>query len=88
MEEKMSDEMMCESCGMPMRSAEDHGGGRADNPYCMHCTDEAGNLKSYAEALAGMTAFARQMMGVSEEEALKFAKEGMAKLPAWKNVVQ
>lgn len=83
----MTDGKMCESCGMPMRSAQDFGGGRLDNKYCVHCTDADGNLKTYEEALTGMTAFARQMMGVSEEEAQKFAKEGMAKMPAWKDIV-
>ncbi len=82
----MPEDKMCESCGMPMRSAEDFGGGRTDNLYCVHCTDEAGELKPYEVVLAGMQAFARQTMGVSEEEALKFAREGMAKMPAWQNV--
>jgi hypothetical protein len=84
-ENKMTDEKICQSCGMPMRNAEDFGGGRTDNLYCAYCSDEAGELKPYEQVLAGMSAFARQMMGISEEEALKFAKEGMAKMPAWQN---
>jgi len=81
----MADERMCESCGMPMRSAEDFGGGRIDNAYCVHCTDEAGELKPYEVVLAGMQHFAAQSTGVSEAEALRMAKEGMAKLPAWRD---
>jgi hypothetical protein len=82
----MAEEKICQSCGMPMRNASDFGGSRMDNLYCVYCTDEAGNLKSYEDVLAGMQAFARQMLGVSEGEALKFAREGMAKMPAWQNV--
>ena len=82
----MSEEKFCESCGMPMRTAQDFGAGRPDNPYCVHCCDETGQLKSYAEVLASMQAFARRMLGISEAEALKTAQEGMAKMPAWRNI--
>lgn len=81
----MTDETICESCGMPMRSADDFGGGRTDNAYCVHCTDEAGELKPYEVVLAGMQQFAVRSMGVAESEALRMAKEGMAKLPAWRD---
>ncbi|MBI9048173.1 MAG: hypothetical protein JEZ00_02040 [Anaerolineaceae bacterium] len=79
----MSEDKVCESCGMPMRQVEDFGGGQLDNNYCAHCTDEQGNLKPYEVVLENMKAFAVRMMGVSESEALKMAQEGMAKNPAW-----
>lgn len=79
----MEEQKLCESCGMPMKSAEDFGGGQLDNAYCVHCTDEAGNLKPYDEILENMKGFAVKTMGISEAEALQMAKEGMAKLPAW-----
>jgi hypothetical protein len=82
----MSDPKLCESCGMPMRETSDYGGGRMDNRYCVHCTDQTGALKPYDEVLAGMQAFAVKMMGVSGDEALKMAREGMAKMPAWQNI--
>jgi len=68
-----------------MRIAEDFGGGRIDNKYCVHCTDSEGALKPYQEVLENMKAFAIKTMGISELEANKMAQEGMAKLPAWKN---
>jgi len=82
----MSDEKFCESCGMPMKAPEDFGGGRTDNRYCVHCTDTKGELLPYGVVLDNMKNFAIKTMGVSESEALKMAREGMAKLPAWENV--
>ncbi len=82
----MSEQKYCESCGMPLRKAEDFGGGKMDNKYCVHCTDAEGNLKSYEAVLEGMKHFALRNMGVSEGEALKMAKEGMARQPAWQHV--
>ena len=82
----MEKEKFCESCGMPMRAQHDFGGGRPDNLYCVHCTDETGRLKSYTEVLASMQAFSLRMLGISEAEALKTAQEGMAKMPAWRDI--
>jgi uncharacterized phage-like protein YoqJ len=82
----MENQKICESCGMPMRSSEDFGGGRTDNVYCVYCTDQEGRLKPYDEVLKNMKNFAVKTMGVSDSEALQMAQEGMAKLPAWQNI--
>ena len=82
----MSEMKRCESCGMPLRSKEDFGGGREDNAYCVHCTDAEGNLKPFEVVFEGMKRFTMQSVGVSEAEAIKMAKEGMAKMPAWKDI--
>lgn len=79
----MSEDKFCESCGMPLREKKDFGGGRLDNKYCVYCTDEKGELKPFDVVFAGMQQFAIMNTGVSEEEALKIAKETMAKMPAW-----
>ena len=75
---------VCESCGMPMKRNEDFGGGNSDKKYCVHCTDNLGELKSYDDILTGMTEFAMKTMGVSREEAQKTALDNMKKMPAWK----
>lgn len=79
----MSELGLCESCGMPLRNKEDFGGGRLDNKYCIHCTDAGGNLKPYDQALESVKQFIMDSMGVSEGDALKIAKENMARMPAW-----
>jgi len=75
----------CESCGMPMHSPEDFGGQDTSNKYCRYCTNEAGELKSYEEALQGMTNFIVQTQGLARGQAEKTAREGLAKMPAWKD---
>ncbi len=73
----------CDSCGMPMREAKDHGGGDCSNPYCVHCTDETGKLKSREQVREGMTRLYMSRMGKPREEAAKFVDQQMKKLPAW-----
>jgi hypothetical protein len=80
----MNDISPCDSCGMPMREAKDHGGGDWSNPYCVHCTDETGKLKSREQVREGMTRLYMRRMGKPREEAQKFVDQQMKKLPAWK----
>ncbi len=61
----------------------DRGGGRPDNPYCAHCTDPTGKLKSREEVREGMIAFYMQSMGKSREEAEREVDVHMAIMPAW-----
>lgn len=75
----------CESCGRPMMSSSDRGGGRADNPYCRHCTDARGALKSYSEVLE--TLVVRDFMGtngMARAQAEVAARNAMMYMPAWK----
>lgn len=76
--------MDCQSCGMPMAADADHGGGKADNPYCKYCTDPAGNLKSKEEVREGMINFQMQQSpGKTREEIEKEVDAHMAQMPAW-----
>jgi len=77
-------EIICESCGMPMRKKEDFGGGKLDNKYCVHCTYKDGSLMSYTDKLNAMAKFIISRMGMDKEMAIETAKETMAKMPAWK----
>ena len=74
----------CESCGMPMKTADEHGGGDVNNPYCVHCTDPEGRLKTREEVRAGMIRFFMSSEGKSREQAEEFVDEHMKKMPAWK----
>ncbi|MCA9658611.1 MAG: zinc ribbon domain-containing protein [Myxococcales bacterium] len=73
----------CISCGMPLRSAEDHAKGDTSRPYCHHCAREDGSMKSYDEVLQGMTAFLANAQGLDQAVARTAAKGMMASLPAW-----
>ena len=75
----------CQSCGMPMVKPGDFGGGNPGNKYCVHCTHPDGSLKSYEEALDGITNFMMKMQNMDRETAEKAAREYMSKMPAWSN---
>lgn len=42
-------EVICESCGMPMKHLEDFGAQKIDNKYCAYCSYEDGSLKSWED---------------------------------------
>lgn len=73
----------CISCGMPLRSAEDHPGGNTATEYCKHCAREDGSMKSYDEVLVGMTGFLQNAQGLDAEVAKGMARDMLAKMPAW-----
>ena len=77
---------ICESCGMPMKKAEEFGGGDLSNKYCVYCTDENGILKPYDVKLEEMAHFIMSRSGATFEAAKKTAGENMADMPAWRDV--
>jgi len=74
---------ICESCGMPMTKREEFGGGIVNNTYCVHCTDEFGNLKDFEDKLKDMQRFIMLKTKADEITARAKAKEHMSKMPAW-----
>lgn len=79
--------LACDSCGRPMGSAKDHGGGDAQNPYCRHCTDRGGALLPYASVLTYLVEneyMARNGMARAQAEAA--ARSALSRMPAWKGV--
>jgi hypothetical protein len=75
----------CQSCGAPMMSTKDRGGGRADNPYCRHCTDHAGELLPFAQVLENM-AVERFMKvnGMPRKGAEDAARRALEAMPLWR----
>ncbi|MEI8254771.1 MAG: zinc ribbon domain-containing protein [Deltaproteobacteria bacterium] len=75
----------CSSCGSPMMSARDHGGGKESNPYCRVCTDARGVLLPYEKVV---TAFAEQRFmkvnGMPRAGAEESARKALEHMPAWK----
>lgn len=76
---------MCISCGMPMNKPEDFAAGDESKDFCVHCARPDGSLKTYAEALVGMTGFIVRTQGLDDGAAKEAAKAMMAKMPAWKD---
>jgi hypothetical protein len=69
---------------MPLRTDEDRAASDPKKEYCRHCARPDGTLKSYDEALDGMSQFFAKTQGIDPEVARELARSSMAKLPAWK----
>ena len=77
----------CIACGMPMTKPEDFAMGDTTKEYCLHCARPDGTMKSFDEALLGMTMFMVQSQGIDEKAAREAARSMMKTLPAWKDRV-
>ena len=73
----------CLSCGMPMKSHDDFGGGNPANLYCIHCSNRDGSLKTYDEVLDGMMNLMMQTQGIPRDAAKAEAEKYLAGMPAW-----
>ena len=73
----------CLSCGMPMTSPGDFGGGNQENKHCVHCSNPDGSLKSYEQVLEGMINFMVMSQKMDRKAAEGAAKGYLAKMPAW-----
>ena len=73
----------CQSCGMPMTSPAEHGGGNKENLYCVRCCLDDGTLKSFEEVLEGMTGFMMESRGMDQKAAESAARDYLAMMPAW-----
>ena len=76
---------ICISCGMPMNRPEDFALGDESKDYCVYCARPDGSMRSYEEALAGMTQFIIKTQGLAETVANEAARNLMAKQPAWRD---
>ena len=77
----------CIACGMPMVDPEDFASGDTSKDYCVHCARPDGSLRSYDEAVIGMSGFLANSQGLDPDVARATAIRLMAKLPAWQGVV-
>jgi hypothetical protein len=75
----------CESCGRPMMNDRDRGAKQHNNPYCRHCTDGNGTLRSFEavlKTLAEEEFMARN--GMDRQAAEVAARNALAHSPAWR----
>ena len=73
----------CQSCGMPMTSPQEHGGGDKESLYCIRCCRNDGSLREYEEVVEGMTSFMMESRKMDKEAAERAAREYLATMPAW-----
>jgi hypothetical protein len=75
---------ICESCSMPMATAEDHSGGDPSSPWCRHCAPD-GELQPFEERFERMVQWAVRKDGLDRAEAEVRTRAYMRTLPAWKD---
>ena len=73
----------CQACGMPMAQPSQHGNADIHNPYCIYCTDTAGNLKPRNEIREGMIHYVMKSENCQRPQAEGTVDRQMAELPAW-----
>jgi hypothetical protein len=75
----------CQSCGAPMMSAKDHGGGREDCPYCKFCSDRSGKLLPFEQVHENMTVERfMKVNGMPRKGAEDSARRALEAMPLWK----
>lgn len=77
--------MTCESCGMPMQTADDHAPGHPDSTYCRLCSDTEGNLQDFDERFERMVQWQMRQRGQSRAEAEPATRAYMRSMPAWRD---
>ncbi|MEV6314713.1 zinc ribbon domain-containing protein [Streptomyces sp. NPDC051776] len=75
----------CVSCGMPMRTVEEHAAADPSKDFCHHCAREDGRMKSYEEVLTGFAGFLQHTQGLQDNAARDVAAQILSKQPAWNN---
>jgi len=76
--------MTCESCGMPMRTAEDHAPGHADGAICAYCAPD-GTLQPFEERFERMVQWSMRQDGKARPDAEAATRDYMRGMPAWRD---
>ncbi|MGP3958561.1 zinc ribbon domain-containing protein [Nonomuraea sp. 3N208] len=77
--------MSCESCGMPMETAEDHAPGYPGSTWCRHCSNPDGTLQDFDERFERMVQWQVQRTGQPRPEAEEATRAYMRTMPAWRD---
>jgi hypothetical protein len=70
---------------MPLEKASDHALGDINQQFCVHCTNEQGQLNPYEDILSGMANYLVHSQGVAMTAAKEIAKDVLAKQPVWRD---
>lgn len=76
----------CNSCGMPLENNEDFALGDTSSSFCKYCVDKKGELLPYETILKNNAHYYKESQGLTEQAAIKMAKDLLMTMPAWKNV--
>lgn len=75
----------CESCGMPMTSAEEHAPSDAHSRHCKLCSKPDGALQDFEERFERMVQWSLRRDGLDRPAAEQKTKAYMRTMPLWKD---
>ena len=75
----------CESCGLPMHTAEDHAPGHPASSWCRYCSTEDGSLQPFEERFERMTQWAVRKDGLDRATAEAKTRDYMRTMPVWRD---
>lgn len=76
---------ICQSCGMPMASVEDHAPGNPHSLHCKYCSKPDGALQEFDERFERMVQWQMRQKGSDRTSAEQSTREYMKKMPVWKD---
>jgi hypothetical protein len=75
----------CESCGLPMATAEDHAPGHPESRWCRYCSTADGQLQPFEERFERMTQWSMRKRGLDRAAAESATREHMRTMPVWRD---
>ena len=76
----MSEEILCQNCGLPVRGSHEMVSGTEENPSCVRCTNPDGTPKTREEMKYGILSYFINERQLKPEEAKEAAKPYLEKL--------
>ncbi len=81
----MANATICESCGMPMETVEDHAPANPASVWCRYCTTPEGKLQPFEERFERMSQWMMRKEGMERQAAELATRAYLRNMPAWKN---
>ena len=75
----------CIACSMPLVKKEDFSQGNENSEFCLHCTNENGEVLSCEEIFNGGVKFFLEFLGEDKELAQKVTRKNMSQLSYWQD---
>lgn len=76
---------VCQSCGMPMTTAEEHAPGNPHSQHCKFCSRPDGVLQEFDERFERMVQWQMRQKGSARDAAEAATRAYMKKMPLWKD---
>lgn len=75
----------CISCGMPMRTVEEHAPGNPESAWCRYCSKPDGSLQDFDERFSRMVQWEMRQKGADRSKAEASTRAYMRTMAAWRD---